>query len=149
MVTNKDVEGLNTYVAFCKQTVSANKPTSNPTSQPVYANIDACGPKRIAMPPFAFIDCGEQGKVSKDDDWIIRSHCMLGKNKRSKTRRRVPKDKVRAQAPSKRVNRPKPITTLVYQSALHTPVYLDINPTMYLPYAVDPESWHHLWRCKF
>lgn len=97
------------------------------------------------MPPFAFIDC-EQGKVSKDDDWVVRSHCMLGKNKKSSARRRT--SKAKARDPSKRANRPKPITTLVYQSALHTPGYLDINPTVYLPYAVDPQSWHLLWRCK-
>ncbi|KAL5381480.1 hypothetical protein DPSP01_007192 [Paraphaeosphaeria sporulosa] len=98
------------------------------------------------MRPFAFIECGEQGKVSKDDDWVVRSHCMLGKNKKSGTRRRIRKEKVRA--PSKRdaVDRPKPITTLVYESVVHTPAYLDVNPTMYLPWPVDRQSWYYLWR---
>ncbi|KAK3208702.1 hypothetical protein GRF29_77g1610455 [Pseudopithomyces chartarum] len=100
------------------------------------------------MSKFAFIQCGEQGKVIEDDDWLVRAHCMLGKNtKKHDTKRRAKrKDKTLALRASKVSASYSPIATPPQQLSSKIPASVREDLSAYLAGPVDRESWFYLWR---
>ncbi|KAJ4287357.1 hypothetical protein N0V90_012755 [Kalmusia sp. IMI 367209] len=95
------------------------------------------------MPEFAFVTVGEQGKVSKDDDWLVRSHCMLGKNKKNRPRRaktaKTAKTKYNAPASSRKTAE-KQITVRSVDDLfeIKLPSTLDLDPSTFFPQKTLP-----------
>lgn len=102
------------------------------------------------MSTFAFIQCGEQGRVNEDDDWLVRAHCMLGKNTKKKDTKRRPRKKdaaLVAKAP-KVLARRVPVATSPYGRSSNIPASVREDMSAYVAGPVDRKAWFYLWRCK-
>lgn len=101
------------------------------------------------MAQFAFIECGKHGRVNKDDDWLVRAHCMLGKNMKTELKHRAKRNaKPRASSRSKATMKRDLVKNSPLYNDIHVPPSLNEDLSAYLSEPTDRQSWFYLWRCK-